>query len=277
MEQEKSGRAVDRGEVGVDDIIVEDEAAVASAAAAVVAFVPESEIITRKHSPAKLSPLIERDVRLHLHFTRNPVAASRSRNTANANGNRITPRDKSVVPFLVVDLVVGHLVIGPLITACWRAAWIGFRLLLDFHFEEAPGVGTAVCVLTGIVSTNVLCALASPFLDAWEEATNDDDRFISRLNFGLVSRFYTVTTFLSNIILWKGWWEVSKCAGSDVDTGLFTLAIGLMTLVCLRSGRSAVGFPLVFQTDRRMGYFRREMFFGSANAIRKARIFYIIL
>ena len=269
MAQEKNGpvAVVDRQEVGVDDIVVEDEVAVAPATAAVV---PESEIITRKHSPQKLSPLIDRDVRLHLHFTRNnPAAASRSRNTANRQHS--VARGKGVVPFLVLDLLVGHLVIGPLITACWRAAWIGFRLLLDFHFEEAPGLGTAVCVFTGIVATNTLCALASPFLDAWEEATNDG-RCVSRLNFGLVSRFYTVTTFLSNIILWKGWWEVSKYAGSDVDTGLFTLAIGLMTLVCLRSGRSAVGFPLVFQTDRRMGYFRREMFFGCTNAIRKARL-----
>lgn len=267
MAQEKSGPVVDRDEVGVDDIIVEDEVAAASATAAAVAVVPESEIITRKHSPEKLSPLIDRDVRLHLHLTRNSAAAPGNANAAHSNRNT---RDKSVVPFLVLDLLVGHLLIGPLITACWRAAWIGFRLLLDFHFEEAPGVGTAVCVFTGILATNILCTFASPFLDAWEEST-DDGRFISSLNFCLVSRFYTVTTFLSNIILWKGWWEVSKYAGSDVDTGLFTLAIGLMTVVCLRSGRSAVGFPLVFQTDRRKGYFRREMFFGCTNAIRKAR------
>ena len=273
MAQEKSGPPVDRDEVGEDDIVVEDEEAAVASVAAAVEVVPESEIITRKHSPAKLSLLLDRDVRLHLHFTRNPAAAtaaaSRSRNTA--NGGRRIARDKSVVPFLVTDLVIGHLVIGPLITACWRAAWIGLRLLLDFHFEEAPGVGAAICVFAGVVATNTLCALASPLLDAWEEATGDE-RLISRLNFCLVSRFYTATTFLSNIILWKGWWEVSKYAGSDVDTGLFTLAIGLMTLVCLRSGRSAMGFPLVFQTDRRMGYFRREMFFGSANAVGKARI-----
>ena len=254
MAQDENGPVVGRDEVGVDDIVVEDD----TTAAASAEVVPDSEIITRKHSPTKLSRLIERDVRLHLHSDRNSTVTSTS-----SNGRRI-------VPFLVLDLVIGHLVVGPLITACWRAAWIGLRLLLDFHFEAFPGAGTAVCVFTGIVATNILCAVASPLLNDWEEATNDG-RFISRLNFCLVSRFYTLATFLSNIILWKGWWEVSKCAGNDVDTGLFTLTVGLMTLVCLRSGRSAVGFPLVFQTDRRTGYFRREMFFGKRNATQKAR------
>jgi hypothetical protein len=33
-----------------------------------------------------------------------------------------------------------------------------------------------------------------------------------------------------------------------------------MSLVCLRSARSGVGFPLVFKTDRQRDYFRRDMF-----------------
>ena len=253
-----------RDKVGVDDIIVEERQD-----DDVVADVPDSEIITLKRSPKKLAPLIERDV--HLHFTRHRCAAAAAHAQSHRGGEDLgnkSGRGCGVVPFLVLDLVVGHFVIGPLITACWRAAWI----FLDLYFEAAPGgVGTAACVVTGVVASNILL-FASPTLDTWEESTNDDRRFISGCVFYLVSRCYTVASFLSSIVLWKGWWEVSKCAGNDVDTGLFTLVIGLMTLVCLRSGRSAMAFPLVFQTDRRMGYFHRQTFFGPTNDIREARL-----
>ena len=234
----------------------------------VVAGVPDSEIIKLKRSPKKLAPLIERDVLLH--FTRHRCAAATAAAHARPHRGGEDLGNKSgcgVAPFLVLDLLVGHLVIGPLITACWRAAWI----FLDLYFEGVPGgVGTAVCVATGVVASNVLL-FASPTLDTWEESSNDDRRVTSSLIFFLVSRCYTVAAFLSSIILWKGWWGLSKCAGNDVDTGLFTLVIGLMTLVCLRSGRSAMAFPLVFQTDRRMGYFRRQTFFGPTNDIREVR------
>ena len=250
-----------RDKVGVDDIIVEERQD-----DDVVADVPDSEIITLKRSPKQLAPLIERDV--HLHFTRHRRAAAAHAQSHRGGEDLGKKSGCGVAPFLVLDLVVGHLVIGPLITACWRAAWIS----LDLCFEAAPGgVGTAACVLTGVVASNVLL-FASPALDTWEESTSDDRRFISGFVFYLVSRCYTVASFLSSIVLWKGWWEVSKCAGSDVDTGLFTLVIGLMTLVCLRSGRSAMAFPLVFQTDRRTGYFHRQTFFGPTNDIREARL-----
>ena len=38
-----------------------------------------------------------------------------------------------VFKLMVLDFFIGQVVIGPLITTCWRGAWISFNSLLDDH------------------------------------------------------------------------------------------------------------------------------------------------
>ena len=210
-----------------------------------------------RHKSEKLSTLFRRDVLLHLH--------------SNSQVFSLTSHDRPMFCFLVADFFLGHLLVGPLITVCWRAAWIGFNQLVDdYLFRFNPAAGTAVCVVIGVAATNALCAFVAPYLVLWEEALRRSSRAAAErkrqvanaAQYFAVSRVYTLVSFLSCMILWKGWWDVCEREGFDVDTGLFMFVIGLMSLVGLRSSRTAVAFPLVFSTDRKRDYFVRHMFNG---------------
>jgi hypothetical protein len=203
----------------------------------------ESSIRTKKQEfkPEKLQNLIRRDVLLHLE---EDVSLGHKHSFTPAAATAATHDNNSgVFRLLVLDFVLGHVVVGPLITACWRAAWIGFNLFVDgYLFINNPGMGTAVCVLIGIVATNCLCVFVSPYLSLWEEESAKKRERCKKtgsveclsvsgggntLCFYFVSRCYTLFTFLSVMIFWKGWWDVCELEGADIDTGLFMFTIGL--------------------------------------------------
>ena len=175
-------------------------------------------------------------------------------NNNNAN-NKVNDEDKSevVIPKsfnvfwpLVLDFLLGQLVLGPLITACWRGAWIGFNVALDDHVlrHASPLANTAACVFLGLVAVNALYRLC-PVIRACALRAAE-----SRVRFFVVSRAFTFLSFGSSMMLWKGWWQFCDLLTGSTWTGAAgLLMLAFPVMVIMGGTRSCIGFPLSLCVD----------------------------
>ncbi len=155
---------------------------------------------------------------------------------------------------LAADFLFAQLLLGPLITACWRGAWLTFNLFLDGD-DGVPSWRVALgCVCAGFLLTNAL-AQTRPLWGAVPEGA--EAKKGHRLRFFLKSRCYTVVSFFSTMVLWKGGWDVWSLASEDhAVTGACGLTAGIVLLTGLRRVRAGVGFALAFTVDEAATYFR---------------------
>ncbi|TRY70129.1 hypothetical protein TCAL_04478 [Tigriopus californicus] len=160
----------------------------------------------------------------------------------------------SIITPLVIDFILGQVVFGPLITTCWRGAWIGFNLLLDNHlFPNHPDLNTAGCVILGVSGINLMTYVPALFHYFCED-------FKSGWVFFALSRTFTILAFGSGMILWKGWWDVCSMSGASWNQGLAFLGVGMVIMMCLGNSRSNIGFPLAIRVDSRDKYFHLNGF-----------------
>ncbi len=153
-----------------------------------------------------------------------------------------------LLPSMCADYVLAQLVIGPLITSCWRSAWLSFNLLIG-----GPSFITAsICVISGLALANLLCQTGH----LWTSISGQSSR---SLKFFLTSRSYTVFSFGSSMVLWKGAWDLCKLLkfGKNFEVALVVLALGTLSSAVLRHSRAGVGFPLVFSaSDEPSSYYK---------------------
>lgn len=176
----------------------------------------------------------------------------------------------SIFTPLVIDFILGQLVFGPLITTCWRGAWIGFNLLLDNHlFPKHLGLNTAGCVILGVSGINLMTYIPSLFHYFCQDLK-------SGLVFFALSRTFTVLAFGSGMILWKGWWDVCTMFGPSLNQGLVFLSVGMVIMMCLGNSRSNIGFPLAIRVDSREKYFHLNGFTLLDHKTTEVSVFFLI-
>ena len=87
-------------------------------------------------------------------------------------------------------------------------------------------------------------------------------------------RLYTVISFCSSMLLWKGGWDCciimrgvikEHVCGTPLVPSLIMAAAGAAGVALLRHSRAVVGSPLCFATDERESYFRVGMEEGTVS------------
>ncbi len=176
--------------------------------------------------------------------------------TPNAGSGYVYSATSGKLPLaLIVDFVLAVVVVGPLITSCWRSGWMAADAAADALPAESRIVSFG-CVACGLVSANAL-SLTTPSLERLAAYGRG-----SKCRFFVVSKLFTLVSFACCMLLWKGWWDVCDvlCADWPAEVEVTALAGSTAVIGALRHSRSLVGFPLSYCLDEATTYFHVRTF-----------------
>jgi len=155
-------------------------------------------------------------------------------------GTSSYPPDRFYYPMLA-DFWLAALLFYPLAIAVFRGTW----QCLD-HLAAAvmpPRVATYVCLFVGAASS-LAVTIANYHIDAWVQPPKPG--IANRVKFFLYSRGFTIASLLSDIILWKGFWEIldDVYAATGWKASLLSSGVVLALLTSVGSLRAVMGTPL---------------------------------
>jgi len=154
---------------------------------------------------------------------------------------------------IAADFILGQVILGPLITCCWRSAWTLLDVLLDAASNLAPewALG-ALCAAFGVTCANLLslfgahmAARAAGVLNRKARSSSSHARFL------LISRCFTILSFSTAVMTWKGGWaSVEIVLGHGPRAGLIAAAFGVLGAAMTGHARALVAWPLNIGLDR---------------------------
>ena len=142
---------------------------------------------------------------------------------------------------IVTDFFIGQFIVSPLVTMCWRSAWMLGDILFDkLVFPGQKNRGIILSLVSGICLTILLrfVILVPSMLSS-----------IPSVLYFILSRTFTVIYFCCYMVLWRGWWSLLvKLDGPK----LLILCVGICSLFVSGTLPTNVGPPLAISHDTRL-------------------------
>lgn len=85
-----------------------------------------------------------------------------------------------------------------------------------------------------------------------------------KFKFVLLSRLFTLSSFCSTVVLWKGWWDACEVMFMVPNQMAHLTSLALMLVVVILGmtlagyARSNLAFPLVFSIDQEHKYYPND-------------------
>ena len=147
--------------------------------------------------------------------------------------------NKCLPATIFTDFLIGQFLVSPLLTMCWRSAWIMGDVIIDqLIFPRNKTLGIVLSLTIGTCLTMLLrFVILVP--------TPSSIPSIVHFTF---SRLFTVIYFCCYMMLWRGWWSLLIIIDGP---NLLVLGIGIFILFISGSLATNVGPPLSVSHDSR--------------------------
>ena len=147
--------------------------------------------------------------------------------------------NKCLPATIFTDFLIGQFLVSPLLTMCWRSAWILGDVIIDkfiFPGNKTLGIGLSLTIGTGLtILLRFVILVPSP------------SSIPSIVHFTF-SRLFTVIYFSCYMMLWRGWWSLLNIINAPTS---LVLGTGIFNLVISGSLPTNVGPPLAVSHDTR--------------------------
>ena len=148
--------------------------------------------------------------------------------------------NKCLPATIITDFLVGQFLISPLLTMCWRSAWMLGDILMDqVVFPEKKNLGIMFSLFVGTCLTMLM-----RFVIMVPSSSS-----MPSIIYFAVSRVFTVIYFCCYMLLWRGWWSLLIVINGPK---LIFLTIGILCLLIFGSLSTNVGPPLSVSHDTRL-------------------------
>ena len=150
--------------------------------------------------------------------------------------------------YLMLDFWMGAIVFYPLIIACFRGTWQCLDQLSEFLLpvQKYDYTGTYCCLGMGSIFSLTI-SMVNQYLDR-KIKPDYHDFWLSwtEVRFFLVSRIFTLFSLYTEVLLWKGFWELLDriFVNYGWQVTLSITGFTVMFLLTIGSLRAVMGSPL---------------------------------
>jgi len=152
---------------------------------------------------------------------------------------RLSKNSCKILLWYFMDLFFCSLVIGPCVVALWRLVW-------NFHdlFLDGPVFDRANLTVSNVWAISV--GLSGTFLiDVFHHNFSSCSISQTPLRLSVLSKMFSILWGILDITYWKGVWDgINLWIGTEVHVPSTTLVAGMLSLILLRSVRTAICAPV---------------------------------
>jgi len=172
-------------------------------------------------------------------------------------GRRIT--HKHLWPSLVLDFCLVQFLIGPCTVCIWKGAWGLYDTLFEMLLgTDARLVGT-VCFLIGFFISVIAAVFYREFNQFAQRA--------GTVQYFLVSRLFSMFSFLASLLYWKGGWDLLDSSQADWLVPHTVVTFCAVVLFIIGSFKSAaITPPLGVSLDTAADYISVATLYGTTEA-----------